>query len=318
MKYRVILSSVILCLLLLASCKQSPALQPHEGTVAVQGGELWYKVIGEGSKPPVLMMHGGPGGTHRSFYFLEPLGEERPIILFDQLGTGRSGNHRDTTLMKVEHFVEQVHQLKEKLNLSDFYVMGHSWGAALELEYYQKYPEGVKGIIFSSPYISTPVWEADADTLITTLADSLQTYIAEAEAENSFDTPQYRLADSVYWSNFGNRHPAGKHPLDTVQAPGNRFMYNYMWGPSEFTARGTLKNYDNLEGLSDIKVPTLFVTGEYDEARPQTVKRFQKLVPGSTVEIVPDAGHSTMRDNLPALLEIIRGFLQETEKDGKR
>ena len=298
---------------LLGSCRQELSLKPHEGTIAVEGGDLWYKVIGEGRKPPVLMMHGGPGGTHRGYYFLKPLSHDRPIILFDQLGTGRSGYHTDTTLMKVDQFVEQVHKLKQALNLKELYLMGHSWGAALELEYYEKYPEGVKGIIFSSPYLSTPVWEADADTLIATLPDSIQTMIRTAEAENNFDTPEYKMADSVYWSNFGNRHPVPAHEWDTVPAPSNRFMYNYMWGPSEFTARGTLKHYDNLEALSSVTVPTLFVTGEFDEARPSTVKRFQQLVPGSRVGIVPDAGHSTMKDNLPALLEIISGFLEDVE-----
>ena len=304
----------LILLVAVSSCKQEmQTLQPHEGKVKVEGGELWYKVIGKGSKPPILMMHGGPGGTHRYYYFLEPLSSDRSIILFDQLGTGRSGYHTDTTLMTVSNMVRQVAALKKELNLNEYYLMGHSWGAALELEYYQKHPEGVKGIIFSSPYLSTPVWEADADTLITTLADSLQTFIAEAEAEDNFDTPQYRLADSVYWSEFGNRHPGPDHEWDTIPAPSNRFMYNYMWGPSEFTARGTLKNYDNLKGLSQIDVPVLFVTGEYDEARPETVKTFQERVANSRMAVVPDAGHSTMRDNLPALLKSISDFLDAVE-----
>ncbi|WP_224491262.1 proline iminopeptidase-family hydrolase [Robertkochia flava] len=303
----------LLCIL--SSCKQGHSLKSREGTIAVEGGNLWYKVIGEGSKPPILMMHGGPGGTHRNFYFLEPLSSDRSIILFDQLGTGRSGYHTDTTLMKVEKFVEQVYELKKSLNLTDYYLMGHSWGAALELEYFEKYPEGVKGIIFSSPYLSTPVWEADADTLIATLPDSIQTMIREAEAINNFNTPQYRTADSVYWSKFGNRHPAAPHPWDTIDAPGNRFMYNYMWGPSEFTARGTLKTYDNMEGLASVSVPVLFVTGEFDEARPATMKRFQQRIPNSHVAVVSDAGHSTMKDNLPELLQSIREFLDAVESE---
>lgn len=313
MFHRVAVLGFLFLSLLLGSCKQQRSLEPREGTVAVDGGNLWYAVLGKGNKPPILMMHGGPGGTHRAYYFLEPLSRDRPIILFDQLGTGRSGYHQDTTLMRVEAFVEQVHKLKEALQLDTFYLMGHSWGAALELEYYDKYPQGVKGIIFSSPYLSTPVWEADADTLITSLPDTVQTLIAQAEAENNFDTPQYQYADSVYWSHFGNRNPGKPHPWDTVPAPSNRFMYNYMWGPSEFTARGTLKNYDNLQALSRVSVPVLFVTGEYDEARPATVKRFQKMVPGSQAAIVPNAGHSTMKDNLPALLKNIREFLDRVE-----
>ncbi|WP_224485560.1 proline iminopeptidase-family hydrolase [Robertkochia aurantiaca] len=298
----------------LISCRKEPGLIPSEGLVEVEGGQLWYKIIGTGEKDPILVMHGGPGGTHRKYHHLTPLSKDRSVILFDQLGTGRSGYHQDTTLMTVPHFVEQVHRLKEHLNLDEYYLLGHSWGAALELAYYQKYPEGVQGIIFSSPYLSTPVWEADADTLITTLADTIQLAIRRAEEMGAFTTASYQHADSVYWSRFGNRRPGPNHPADTVEAPSNRFMYNYMWGPSEFTATGTLKTYDNVGGLKDVEVPVLFITGEYDEARPATIYNFQKMVPGSDVYVVPESGHSTMIDNTDDYLKGIQEFLERTER----
>ncbi|GAA5037838.1 proline iminopeptidase [Marivirga lumbricoides] len=295
-------------------CKSQQELTAHEGYVEVEGGKIWYKVLGEGTATPLLLMHGGPGGTHRYFYELEPLSKERPIILFDQLGTGRSGYHTDTTLLKVDKFVEQVNQLKKHLKLEEFYLLGHSWGAALELEYYQAHPQGIKAIIFSSPYVSTPIWTADADTLIMQLPDSVQAYIAEAEATNNYNSTAYQYANELYWSQFGLRSEYKRHPLDTVEASGNSFIYNYMWGPSEFTATGTLKNYDNVQALKAVEVPALFVTGEYDEARPATVKRLQKMVPNSKFAIIDDAGHSTARDNSQQYNEVISQFLKGLEE----
>lgn len=308
------------CILLLFSvtisldCQSQTPLQAHEGYVQVEGGKIWYKVMGEGTATPLLLMHGGPGGTHSYFYELEPLSKERPIILFDQLGTGRSGYHADTTLLKVDKFVEQVEQLKQHLQLDKFYVLGHSWGAALELEYYQKHPEGIDAIIFSSPYVSTPIWTADADTLIMELPDSVQNYIEEAEQTGNYNSTAYQYANELYWSKFGLRSEYKPHSLDTVPAPANSFIYNYMWGPTEFTATGTLKNYDNLEALREVKVPALFVTGEYDEARPQTVKGFQQMVPNSEFVVIENAGHSTARDNPEQYIEAIRNFLNGLEE----
>ncbi len=305
---------IISLFILSFGCQNQVGLQPHEGYVEVEGGEIWYKVLGEGTATPLLLIHGGPGGTHRYFYELEPLSKERPIILFDQLGTGRSGYHTDTTLLKVDKFVEQVHQLKKHLKLDEFYVLGHSWGAALELEYYQAHPEGIEAIIFSSPYVSTPIWTADADTLIMNLPDSVQAYIAVAEESGDYASKEYQYANDLYWSRFGLRSEFKQHPLDTVPAPSNSFIYNYMWGPSEFTAVGTLKNYDNSEALNDVKVATLFVTGEYDEARPETVRRFHQMVPGSQFAVIENAGHSTARDNSEQYNEVIKAFMNKLEE----
>lgn len=293
--------------------QDNPVLKEGEGLVKVHGGEVWYRIIGEGNESPLLMMHGGPGGTSRSFYLFEKLSKDRPIILFDQLGTGRSGHHEDTTLLKVNEFVEQVAELKEHLKLNDFYLYGHSWGTALALEYYSAYPTGVNGIIFNSPYFSTAIWEADADTLIKELDPITQQAIANGEKSGDFKSAAYQYANEVYGDHYMLRRKRRSSKLDTEPAPGNYFMYNYMWGPTEFTATGTLKNYDIIDKLKKVTIPTLFITGEFDEARPATVRYFQTLVPASKTVVLKNAGHATMHDNLRKNRKAIRKFLANIE-----
>ena len=61
-------------------------LEPHEGFIQVAGGNIWYKVIGNGPGIPLVALHGGPGS--RSCKYVAPfslLAGERPIIIFDQL-----------------------------------------------------------------------------------------------------------------------------------------------------------------------------------------------------------------------------------------
>jgi len=269
--------------------------------------------LGEGDETPLLLMHGGPGGTSRSFYLFEKLSKQRPLILFDQLGTGRSGHHTDTSLLKVDKFVQQVVDLKTHLKLDDYFLYGHSWGTALALEYYSHYPEGVEGIIFNSPYFSTAVWEADADTLITKLPPLIQDAIAKGEASGDFQSLSYQNANTVFAANYGLRKKRRKSKLDTEKAPGNYFIYNYMWGPTEFTATGTLKSFDIVYKLNTVKVPTLFITGEYDEARPATVERFQSMVPNAEMVVIKKAGHATMHDNLCQNRNAIAKFLKAVD-----
>lgn len=314
------IASMLFLMLLAGGCKKVPerplteGYKAKEGFIDVNGGKLWYRVLGQGKKTPLIAMHGGPGGTHRSFYLLEPISDDRPLILFDQLGSGKSGAHKDTTLLKVENFVEQVQKLREALDLEEVFLLGASWGTALALESYLAHPEGVKGIIFSSPYFSTPIWEADADTLITFLPDSIQQAIEIGEREGNFNSKAYQDANRVFLKNYGRRKDRASTPWDTVKAPRSDFIYNYMWGPTEFTATGTLKTYDRVEALNGIKVPTLFITGEYDEARPQTVKGFHNLVKGSEFALVEGAGHSTLNDNTEAAVNMIREFLNRLDR----
>ena len=84
-----------------------------------------------------------------------------------------------------------------------------------------------------------------------------------------------------------------------------------MWGPTEFTATGTLINYNRVQSLKTIKVPTLFITGEFDEARPVSVRYFQSLVPHSKFVMIEGAGHGTMHDNRSQNISAIKTFLDE-------
>jgi proline iminopeptidase len=299
----------LVAILILAGCTTNPYLKSGEGYIQVEGGKVWYGIMGEGKNPPLLVMHGGPGSTSRSFYQYSSIAEDRPIIMFDQLGSGRSDYHEDTSLLKVENFVAQVEALKKELGLKEFYVLGHSWGTALGLEYYLAHPDGIKGLVFSSPYFSTAIWDADADTLINTLPDSIQFAIKKGEETRDFLSEEYLHANEVFAKNFGLRKIRLTSELDTVLSESNSFIYNYMWGPTEFTATGTLKNYDRLAELKEVKVPTLFMTGEFDEARPSTVKYFQSLVPNSKFVIIEGAGHSTVHDNKDQTINAVRDFL---------
>lgn len=309
----------ILILLLISSCtfnaKQSnPFLQQGEGFVEVEGGKIWYGIMGDGDNTPLLCLHGGPGGTGKSYYNLSEISKKRPVIIFDQLGTGRSDHHQDTTLLKVEMFVKQVKAIKSELKLNEFYLLGSSWGAALALEYYTHHPEGIKGIIFNSPYFSTPIWTEDAAKLVAGLPDSIQTAIRIAERDSVFDTDAYISANGFFASRHGRRKELVKHPYDTVESNRNTFIYNYMWGPSEFTATGTLRNYDNIQSLKKVKVPALFTTGEFDEAIPETVNKLSQMVDDSRFVIIPDAGHFSLNDNREAVVKAIQEFLKHQNK----
>ena len=296
------------------SCTSTPYLSPGEGYVTIKEGKVWYRIVGQGDKTPLLLLHGGPGFPSYYLNPLKDLGKDRPVIFFDQLGCGRSARELDHSLMTSEKFVEELEQLRIALGIKDFYLYGHSWGTMLGVDYYLTYPEHVKAMILASPALSASRWSEDAEELIATLPDSIQAAIDANVANGTFDSPDYQHAVEVYYTNFVARKLPWDANIDSALTNANMELYEYMWGPSEFTATGTLKDYDRTGQLEEIKVPTLFVAGEYDEARPATVASYQSLVPDARFAIINDAAHLTMHDNPEQNNQVIADFLNDLEQ----
>ncbi len=304
--------SGILLIAMLEGC-QNKEVMPGEGFIDVPGGKVWYRIYGEGNKSPVLALHGGPGSSSFGIEPIEALAKDRKVILFDQLGCGRSTRITDTTLMTVEHYVEEVELVRKALQLEDFYLFGQSWGGTLAMDYYLKYPAEVKAIIFSSPLLSTDLWIKDADTLIATLPDSIQFIIRENEKNKTFGSESYKNAVNLYYSKFLWRKGRTQSQIDSSEMFTGTNVYEFMWGPSEFTATGNLLNYDRVKNLPDIAVPTLLLAGEYDEARPGTVRYFQSRIPGSEFVEIKDSGHATMNDNPVDANAAMSQFIQKVD-----
>ncbi|MES2592279.1 MAG: proline iminopeptidase-family hydrolase [Bacteroidota bacterium] len=315
MKFRYIFNLVpVLILFVFASgCQQPKKLIPGEGYIPVNGGRVWYRIVGEGKGTPILLLHGGPGVPSYYLKPLEVLGKDRPVIFYDQLGCGKSDPITDTSLLTVEHFVNELEQVKEALGLKEYYLYGQSWGTMLATDYYLKYPAGIKALIMSSPAISIPMWLKDADTLIATLPDSVQNAILTNEQSKTFDSPDYQKAIKIYYQNFLARKLPWSPDIDSAFSKMGVNVYTYMGGPSEFTMIGPLKDYDRTSRLNEIKVPTLFITGEFDEARPSTVKYYQSLVAGAEFKLIENAGHMTMQDNPEQNNQAISDFLNKLE-----
>lgn len=293
---------------------RSDNLSPHEGYIHLKEGKVWYRIVGHGNKDPLLLLHGGPGVPS---YYLNPmtsLSDERPVIFIDQLGCGRSDNITDTTLMTIESYVEQLKEIHDSLGLKDFYIYGHSWGSILAVEYYFAHPEGVKSLILSSPALDIKRWSEDTDSLVATLPDSLQYIIYENERNGTYDSSEYQSAMNFFYQLYLCRSKPWPSDVNNALSQMNEKIYVYMNGPSEFNLSGTLKNYDATGKLKDIKVPTLFIGGQYDEARPSTVRYYSGLVPNSEAAIIPEAAHLSMIDNPAANDNAVRSFLHRIEK----
>lgn len=285
----------------------------REGLVKVPGGRVFVRQIGNGRGIPLLALHGGPGGTSCRFETLAPLASDRPVIFYDQLGSGRSDHPSDTSLWRVPRFVEEVTAVRQALALDSLHLLGHSWGGALAAEYMAAAkPTGVKSVVFSSPLIDTPRWIADANLLRTQLPDSIRRVLDENEARGTLDAPAYKVATDTFYGRHVRRLPVGSEPRCEGVA-GNDTIYRQMWGPTEFLSNGSLRTWTRAADLPAITAPTLFIAGEFDEARPETLEQFRASMPDARLVSIPGAAHAAMREKPAEYLDALRAFLREVE-----
>ncbi|MHB0970584.1 MAG: proline iminopeptidase-family hydrolase [Thermoanaerobaculia bacterium] len=314
MKNRVRSTLLLTALALLLGACASNTAPLREGFVDVPGGKVWYQIIGSGDKVPLLMLHGGPGGRGCGLTVLRDLGTDRPLVIYDQLGGGHTENPQDPSLWTVERFVDEVDAVRRALGLKSVHILGHSWGGTLAAEYLlTRKPEGVRSVILSSPLLSTERWIADARRLRSTLPPDIQRELERCENAGFPDEPSCSNATDVYNDRFlfGGKRLA---PVPACKGvPSNDAIYRTMWGPTEFTATGALRDYDRTDRLGELQLPVLFIVGRYDEATPETTEEFRARVPGAKMAVLENSAHLGMRTETARFVEIVREFLESVE-----
>jgi len=292
-------------------------ITPGEAMLRVADGRIWYRITGTARGTPVILLHGGPG--YSSYYMkpFEALGDDRPVVRYDQLGGGKSDRITDTTLFTIDHFVRELDSLRAHLGCQKVHLFGHSWGTILAFEYYRAHPEHVASLTLGSAALDIPTWARNARQLVGTLSDSAQRAIHVREAQGHFDAPDYQAALNEFYGKYVWRHPV-QADFDSTLATANEAIYNYMQGPSEFTITGTLKRYDVTAQLATIRVPTLYTVGEFDEANPPTIRHFAELTPGAEVAVLAGAAHLTPWDAREENVRIVRAFLRRSDSTAMR
>lgn len=294
-----------------------------EHRIAVEGGKVWARVngvIGEGATP-VIIIHGGPGGTHVNFGGLLSLADQRPVILYDQLDSGMSDRPENPANWRPERFVAELEAIRKELGVTRWHVIGHSWGSALALEYAAAYPEHTASAVLSGTYLSTSHWITGTNLLIRELPDDVAATIRACEGRTSPEPAVCGPATAAFYAAYNGRPD---RPAPSPQALAyraryggkgfNETVYLTMWGPTEFRASGSLASYDATELLHRVDGSrTLFVVGQYDEARIDTVQDFVALTPGAELAVVPGGSHAFIGERPDVSEAIFRDWMNRID-----
>jgi proline iminopeptidase len=288
---------------------------------------VWTKRFGNNPGIKVLLLHGGPGGTHEFFESFENFLPKEGIefIYYDQLDSHYSDQPNDSSLWTTEHFVEEVEQVRQALGLNkdNFYLLGHSWGGILATEYALKYQDNLKGLIISNMMSSMPEYEKYNGLLRSkmrkTLVDSLQAYENKGRYQ---DSVYQALVFSEYYKQHLCRLAEWPDPLLRGFKHLSQGIYVTMQGPSEFKTGGRLITWDRSKDLPKLKIPTLTIGGEFDTMDPKYMEWMSTQVQQGNYVYCPNGSHCDMWDDqehyFPGLIKFIKAVDDGTFKGGKK
>lgn len=291
----------------------------RELMVPVSGGRVYVRINGDlaGERPPLVMIHGGPGGTHGGFLPALPLAGDRAVILYDQLDCGLSDKPGDPANWTVPRFVAELEAIRAALGVARWHVLGHSWGGTVALEYAARRPAGLASLILQGPLISTAAWMADAATLRAKLPHDVQATLDACEGPNPPAKAQCDAAVDAFYTRFWRLRPPPAWADAYDKAHGLKLaanLYNAMWGPNEFRATGSLRDYDGEPLLTRIAAATLFLIGDSDEVTVETAQRFTRATPGARLHVIADAAHRAQSDQPEAYVAAVGAWLREHDR----
>ena len=284
----------------------------RSGYMTWKQGRTWFRVIGDlnSSRIPIVVLHGGPGSAHNNVLTIAKLlsATGRTVILYDQIGCGKSTPLRSKPagFWTMELFEEELSRVIKHLKIEKRYILvGASWGGMLALSYAIKKPTGLKGLIIANSLPSSRMWVRETRKLIARLPAKHRDAIYKYEKLGKYTSKEYLAANTE----FANRHIRQIPPLfdNEPKREFGKHVYEAMWGPTEFTVRGSLKDWNVEKELHRIKPPTFFINGENDEATPAMQRFMNARVQGSEYYCIKGAAHY-------AFIEAPLEWMQATEK----
>ncbi len=280
--------------------------------------KVWTKRIGNNPKVKLLLLNGGPGMSHEYFECMESFLPKEGIefIYLDQLGTGFSDNPNDVSFWDLNRYVDEVEQVRValKLDSSNFYLLGHSWGGILAMQYALKYQNNMKGLIVSNMMASCPKYGEYSKVLEKQMPPEVLIQIKEIEAKKDFSNSKYM---ELLMANFYNKHIL-RMPLNQWPEPVNRAfsrlnqsLYVTMQGPSELGISGKLTNWDVSKELKNITIPTLVIGGKYDTMDPKYMVWMATQFPKGQSLICQNGSHMSLYDDQEVYFKGLISFLKK-------
>ncbi len=289
----------------------------EEGYLNILGLRIYYKFYRAHSRLNLMVLHGGPGASHD---YLIPLAELSSyninVLFYDQFGSGRSDEPNDLSKYTVDYGVEEAEEVRKQIfNDDKIVLLGHSYGGMLALAYALKYQDNLIGLIISNGLSSIPYTLQEMKRLIEELPERYRLAIKRYDEMGDYEHPDYVEAVQYWIRQHVIRMDNLPEPVRiSFDYASKRKTYRIMNGPNEFTITGTIKDWDVTDQLWRIRVPTLIITGKYDEVTPNVAELMHRNIKNSRLIMFENSSHMPMWEEKKKYLDTVKNFVYEIFK----
>ncbi len=314
---------MITCLAAIALCQIS-----HNGfdisfhgkgqTIETRDGKLYYETVGEG--PVVMLIAGGPGGSHTSFHgYFERLAKSYKVVLFDNIGRGRSDRLKDPKKYTVERDADDIEAIRQHLGVEKIRLIGHSYGGMPAIAYSVKYGDHLERAVLSDTLHSGEAFQQNIDSCNFTSKnqfpeawDKLMELRKKGvlSAADEYDALYSNNLNGLYW--YDQSNGAKMFRSADPKDGGNGDVYSAMIGEDpEWKVGGTMKRFDPRRAMTKVKVPMLVCVGRYDRvATPKVSWEISRLYPNATLIVFEKSGHRPWVEETEAYFKAVEEFLK--------
>lgn len=287
------------------------------------GYKIWTHTQGKGSIN-VLAVHGGPGMNHEywesAYNYLNKNLDDFTLTMYDQLGSWYSETpdfskeENRKKFLRYDYFVDEIEEVRQKLGIDDFYLLGHSWGGLLAQAYSVKYGSHLKGVIIASMVDDIDDYTKSLNQLRDSfLSKDEVAFMKNSEENKDFTNDKYVSLVNKLMGEYMIRTDSTS--IDHLVDVNNNDIYNAFQGDNEFVITGLLKQWHFTDQLKNITVPTFIIFGGHETMPISSGKRMEKLIPHSKFSTTPNAGHFQMLDNPDSFYSQISQFIKDVESN---
>ncbi|KAI4591638.1 hypothetical protein KJ359_012755 [Pestalotiopsis sp. 9143b] len=296
-------------------------------------GSTYYKVFGDLAcgVPPLITLHGGPGGAHEYLLPFAKLWPQYgiPVIFYDQIGCGRSTHLRDMAgnkeFWQESLFVAELNNLIDHLKLRDgpgFHLLGQSWGGMLGAAFASSRPRGLQKLVLASGLSSIELSCRGIQLCKEAMPLYVQKVMDWGRETGDREDPAVKEANAAFNKTFISRAetmaPELLAAFKTMSE--DTTVYDTMYGPSMFDCIGTLRDWTAIPRLPQITADTLVYNGEYDTSHDIAQEPFFELIPRVRWITFPNSGHFCHLDDgglRERVLKVVGRFLTKRDAGDK-
>ncbi|GHF48028.1 proline iminopeptidase [Deinococcus metalli] len=283
-------------------------------TLDIGDTRLHARVVGDGTRPPLIVLHGGPGLDHTEFgTYLDPLADTVQLVILDQRAQGRSDRDAPTDTWTLTQMAADVSRVAAALNAPEYAVFGHSYGAFVALQHAADFP-GAAAATIACCGVGSSRWLEDIPARLETfeplaLRERVRaSWADEANVRTEADFARL-MREQMPW-HFGD-------PLDprVAEYGAHTDALHPRYAP-DVLRRFSVAGYGGIEveeRMGAVTQPLLVLAGRLDRTcPPQAGELVARRAPAGEVHVFEDSGHMPFVEQHGEFLDVVRAFLRRT------